>query len=251
MSAILCANLPAMENPKMKERLIVALDLPTAQEALDLVRQLGEEVSFYKIGWQLFLTGELPRLLQALHAKQVFVDLKVPGDIGNTIKSVVEMCASMNVRFLTLSGDFVPAATIEAARAARGENPHPQFLMVPFLSSLDELDLKRLLGEQDLDAYILERAKTALEIGCEGLIASGTAIRLLRAAHPEAVIVSPGIRPADGKVDDHKRVATPAEAIGMGADYLVVGRPIRTAPDPGEAARRIIDDMERAVTHAD
>ena len=183
-----------MTDSGIRDRLIVALDLPSAREALDLVALLGEDVSFYKIGWQLFLTGELPQLLRALRDKQVFVDLKVPADIGNTIKSVVEMCASMNARFLTLSGDFVPAATIEAAKAARAENPHPQLLMVPFLSSLDAADLTRFRGEKDLDGYILKRAKTAMEIGCEGLIVSGTAIRILRAAHPEAIIVSPGIR---------------------------------------------------------
>jgi orotidine-5'-phosphate decarboxylase len=104
----------------------------------------------------------------------------------------------------------------------------------------------RFHGEQDLDGYILERAKSAMEIGCEGLIVSGTAIRLLKAAHPEAIIVSPGIRTDDGQRDDHKRIASPTEAIGMGADYLVVGRPIRNAPDPKDAARRIIHEMDQA-----
>lgn len=236
-----------MEQMTGKERLIVPLDVPTAKEALALVERLDPEVIFYKIGWQLFMTGELQHLLERLRGRQVFVDLKLPGDIGNTIRSVVEACVRMNVRLLTLS-DFVPRAAIEAARSARGAGEWPKLLTVPYLSSLDASDLTGSASADDLDRHILGRAAAALEAGCDGVIASGEAIRLLRQAHGDRVIlVSPGIRPSGAPTDDHKRFTTPAQAIEFGADYLVVGRPIRSAPDPRAAARRIIDEIDRAL----
>lgn len=228
------------------ERLIVALDVPTATQALDLVGQLEPDVSFFKVGWQLFITGELTALFARLAGKNVFVDLKLPGDIGRTIGSVVEFCVEREVRLMTLS-DFVPPAAIAAARAARGAHESPKFLTVPFLSSLDQGDLGADAGGAALDDYILGRAAAAMKAGCDGLIASGAAIALLRRAHPAALIVSPGIRPAGSSSDDHKRSTTPAAAIRAGADYLVVGRPIRGAPDPRAAARRIIDEIDAAL----
>jgi len=229
-----------------RDRLIVALDLPSADEALQLVGRLASEVSFFKIGWQLFLTGELRRLLDELRGRQVFLDLKVPGDIESTIRSVVESCVRGGVRFLTLS-DSMPPAAIASARSARGTGKHPEFLMVPALSSQDASDLRSAAPNADVDGYIAQRASAALAAGCDGLIASGSAIRVVRQRHPAVPIVSPGIRPAGAATHDHKRHATPAEAIRMGADYLVVGRPIRDAPDPLAAARRIIVEIDREL----
>ncbi len=230
-----------------RERLIVPLDVPTTQEALDLVERLEPDVTFYKIGWQLFMTGDLRHLLERLRGRNVFVDLKLPGDIGNTIRSVIEACVRMDVRFLTLS-DFVPKAAIASARAARGGGEWPKLLTVPYLSSLDASDLGRGAGADDLGRHILSRAAAALAAGCDGVIASGEAIGLLRQAHgAEVILVSPGIRPAGAPADDHKRHTTPAQAIELGADYLVVGRPIRSAKDPRTAARSIIDEIDRAL----
>lgn len=235
-----------VNNLKGKDRLIVALDVPTAKEALGLVERL-DNVSFFKIGWQLFMTGDLRWLLEQLQAKQVFVDLKVPGDIGNTIAAVIDLCTAMGVRFLTLS-ESVPPPTIQAARKARGDRRDPKLLTVPYLSSLDESDLPAVAGRSDLNKYILDRAKVAIDAGCDGLIASGDAIGLLRASFPPpTVIVSPGIRPAWAAANDHKRHTTPADAIRMGADYLVVGRPILTSSDPRDAAQRVISEIDSVV----
>lgn len=233
-----------------KESLIVALDVPSVDEALEAVKDLEGVVSFFKVGLQLFITGELPRLLKALREKSVFVDLKVPGDIGNTIGSVVDLCVAAHVRFLTLS-ESMPAPAIRAAKAARGRHGSkvPEFLTVPFLSSLDRDDLKAMTGNDDVDVneYILRRAFVALEAGCDGIIASGQEIRLCRRAFPKTIIVSPGIRPRGSRSDDHKRFTTPTEAILMGANYLVVGRPILKSGSPPQSAKEIIEEIDQAI----
>jgi orotidine-5'-phosphate decarboxylase len=231
-----------------KESLIVALDVPTVKEALATVDALGDTVSFFKIGLQLFLTGELPRLLEALRQKDVFVDLKVPGDISNTISSVIDLCVSMEVRFLTLS-ESMPNSTVTVARDARNSrgSGNPKLLTVPFISSLDRDDLKKIHGVDNLDDFIVNRARAALEAGCDGVIASGPEIRLCRNAFPKAIIVSPGIRPTGTKSNDHKRFTTPRAAILMGSDYLVVGRPILTSESPELMAKEIINEIELAL----
>ena len=230
-----------------KDRIIVALDVPTVDEALASVERL-DNISFFKVGLQLFMTGGLPDLLHALRSKRLFVDLKLPGDISNTIAAVIDACVSMNVELLTLS-ESMPLPAIRAARAARAarNSSHPKFLTVPVLSSLDASDLPvGAGGENGVEAVIVARAKAALEAGCDGIIASGDAIQFCRRAFPSTLIVSPGIRPAGASTDDHKRHTTPAEAIRLGADYLVIGRPILKAPDPRAAAQRIIEEIDRA-----
>lgn len=238
-----------MEQLTGKDRLIVALDVPTVDEALRVVEQL-DNVSFFKIGLQLFMTGGLLTLLQRLRNKRVFVDLKVPGDIANTIKAVIDVCVENHVTFLTLS-ESMPLPSIAAAKAARTaqHSEAPKLLTVPFLSSLDAADLPAISGgERNLETYILGRARAALEAGCDGVIASGQAIQVCRQAFAgPTLIVSPGIRPAGATTDDHKRHTTPAEAIRLGADYLVVGRPILRDPDPRAAARRIIGEIDGAL----
>ena len=231
------------------ERLIVALDVRTVDEALRAVEEL-DNVSFFKVGLQLFMTGGLPALLQSLREKRVFVDLKVPGDISNTVGAVIDVCVEQRVALLTLSESMPPAA-IRSAAAAR--NAHRQsdlkLLTVPFLSSLDADDLSETIGAtDDLETYVLKRAKRALDAGCDGVIASGAAIQWCRTAFPHpTIIVSPGIRPGGAESDDHKRHTTPADAIRFGADYLVVGRPIMRAPDPRAAADRVIHEIDVAL----
>ena len=243
-----------MEQLTGKDRLIVALDVPTVDEALRIVEELNN-VSFFKIGFQLFVTGGVPALLQSLrHAKRIFVDLKVPGDIGNTVAAVIDMCMANDVTFLTLS-ESMPLPAIAAAKAVRAakHSEFPKLLTVPFLSSLDAGDLPAAAGgEQNLGTYIVARARAALEAGCDGVIASGEAIQLCRRAFPKpTLIVSPGIRPAGASTDDHKRHTTPADAIRLGADYLVVGRPILKDPNPREAAQSIIAEIDRALDGGD
>jgi len=243
---------PSTEAPLTgKDRLIVALDVPTFDQAVRAVEQL-DNVSFFKVGLQLFMTGGLPTVLQALKQKRIFVDLKVPGDIANTIAAVVDLCIDNRVTFLTLSESMPPAA-IAAAKAAREarRTSHPQFLTVPVLSSLDAADLASVApagASLALDDYIIARASVALRAGCDGIVASGPAIALCRRHFDRSVvIVSPGIRPSGTSTDDHKRHTTPTDAIRAGADYLVVGRPILKDPNPREAAARIIREIDAAI----
>ena len=236
-----------MADLRGKDRIIVALDVPTVDEALASVERL-DNISFFKVGLQLFMTGGLPELLHALRNKRVFVDLKLPGDISNTIAAVIDACVNMNVELLTLS-ESMPLPAIRAASAARAarNSAHPKFLTVPVLSSLDASDIfAGAGGENGVEAVIVKRARAALDAGCDGIIASGDAIQVCRRAFPSTLIVSPGIRPSGASTDDHKRHTTPAEAIRLGADYLVIGRPILKAPDPRAAAQRIIEEIDRA-----
>ena len=230
-----------------KDRIIVALDVPTVDEALASVERL-DNISFFKVGLQLFMTGGLPDLLHALRTRRVFVDLKLPGDISNTIAAVIDACVSMHVELLTLS-ESMPLPAIRAARAARAarNSSLPKFLTVPVLSSLDASDLPAGAGgENGVETVIVKRAQAALDAGCDGIIASGDAIQVCRRAFPSTLIVSPGIRPSGASTDDHKRHTTPAEAIRLGADYLVIGRPILKAPEPRAAAQRIIEEIDQA-----
>ena len=169
-----------------KDRLIVALDMPRAREAMALVDKL-DNVSFFKIGWELFmagvLKGDLRLLLELLASKSVFIDLKVPGDIDNTIGAVVDLCVELkNVKFFTLS-ESMPLKSVAAASAAKKarHSEYPNLLTVPFLSSLDASDLRGIAGEEvPLEQYILTRANASLQAGCDGVIASGEAIKLCR-----------------------------------------------------------------------
>lgn len=238
----------------------MALDVSTHEQAFELVDKL-DNVSFFKVGLQLFLAGDVLGFIQKLQDKRagqggVFVDLKLSGDIGNTITKLVEGCMALNVKFITLV-ESVPLAitrtTIQAARAARGTARDPRLLMVPLLSSLGADDLRQTRSDGDVNAYIVERGRDMLNVGCDGLIVSGEAIRACRDAFgPTVDIVSPGIRPDWSSSDDHKRHTTPSAAIRMGADYLVVGRPITKARDPRAAAQRVIEEIDEALedTHS-
>lgn len=237
------------------DRLIVALDVSTHDEAAALVDVL-DNVSFFKIGLQLLLAGDLFGLLARMRAARggrgaVFLDLKIAGDIGNTITEFVRGAGRLGARFI----NFVEAADaaittdmLAAGRAARGDAPFPQFLAVPLPSSLGRPSGLGSTADpaRGVDGYIVDRGRAMLAAGCDGLVVSGSAIGACRRALPDAVLVSPGVRPAGAAHDDHARSTTPAEAIRLGADYLVVGRPIRNAPDPRGAAQRIIDEIARA-----
>ena len=238
-----------------KDRLIVALDVPTHEEALGLVEKL-ENVSFFKVGLELFLAGNLLGFIKELQERRageggVFVDLKLSGDIGNTIAGFIEGCMSLNVRFVTLTESMpyvMTTRTIQTALKTRGDAAHPKLLMVPLLSSLSDDDLRSEgITGTDSTQYILERGERLLNEGCDGLIVSGDAIRACREKFPDADIVSPGVRPAWAASDDHKRITTPADAIRMGSDYLVVGRPITKSDDPFGAAKAIIVEMDEAL----
>lgn len=231
--------------------------MPTHDQALTLVEAL-DNVSFFKVGLQLFMEGDVLGLIQRIQDRRaqtggVFLDLKLGGDIGNTITKLVDACLRLNVKFLTLV-ESVPQAitvtTVQAIRTARGSAQVPRVLMVPYLSSLDADDLKRSGIDEDLDKFILDRARVMVGHGCDGLIVSGSAIKRCRDFFGSSVdIVSPGIRPSWAKADDQKRLTTPTDAIRLGADYLVVGRPIIANVDPRGAAQKIIDEIDATLDH--
>ena len=234
------------------KRLIVALDLPTHDAALGIVRELSN-VSFFKVGWQLLFAGDLFTFLkrvQDMRGEQggVFIDLKIAGDIGNTIANIVRPAVALGVRFMTLMEAAEPSVTdhaLRAGREARDGLTYPKFLIAPLLSSLSHP-----MEGGDTDAYIVNKGLNLLERGCDGLVVSGTSIGSCRQAMKDTNIVSPGIRPEWATVenDDQVRTTTPTEAIRMGADYLVVGRPIISHPKPRDAAQLIIDEINEAGT---
>jgi orotidine-5'-phosphate decarboxylase len=243
--------MPANPPPTPAERIIVALDVPTPDEARRLVDDLEGLVSFYKVGLELLVAGGVGDLMRDLaRDKQVFVDLKLPDDIPATVRSAVSVASSLGARFLTLSHSVGPA-TMRAAVEGRGDRRGPELLFVPVLSSLDASDFAARTGRSPAEFHddLVARAKAAKSQGADGFIVSGPEIAVLRAAFPTAPLVSPGIRPAWAAADDHKRACTPAEAIRSGADYIVVGRPIRKAGDRAarrEAAQRVIDELAGA-----
>lgn len=224
------------------DRLIVALDLPDADRARELVDRLGDSVSFYKVGLGLLAGGglELARELKD-RGRRVFLDLKL-FDIGATVESAVRGLAGLGMDFLTVHGD---PQVVAAAVRGRGDAPL-RILAVTILTSLDRADLDgMLIAPGELADVTIERARRAFGAGADGVIASpqeAAAIRALPGAKGR-LIVTPGVRPAGSAAGDQKRTATPAEAIRAGADHIVVGRPVNAAPDPAAAARAIIASL--------
>lgn len=228
-----------------QDRLIFALDVPSVDEALKLVDELDGVVHFYKVGLELLMTGGFERLLQRLTGdKRVFVDLKLPNDIPETIRRTVSVAADMGVALMTLSASAT-SDTVVSAVAGRAGRPSPKLLLVPFLSSLSRADAARHEGfdAADFDEILKQKTRSAFDNGVDGVIVSGPEIALLRGWYPEALLVSPGIRPAGAAANDHKRSCTPKEAIRLGADHIVVGRPIRDAPNRREAAEEILREI--------
>lgn len=238
---------PCVPQPDSRDRLIFALDVPSIEEAEQWVESLGEVVTFYKIGLELFTAGDGPQLVRDLKVagKQVFVDLKL-FDVPATVGRAVDRLAALEADFITVHGN---QAMMEAAAAAKGAS---RVLAVTALTSLDEGDLHDLGFECDVPALVASRARRALEAGLDGVVASGREAALLRGQLDRSLlIVTPGIRPvANRSEDDQKRVLSPSQAIAAGADYLVVGRPIRDADDPAAAAEAIVKDIEMAVNRA-
>lgn len=227
----------------VRERLIVALDVPDAEQARALVDRLGDTVWFYKIGLELFTAGGYFELIDWLTArgKRVFADLKL-FDVPATVERALRRLVDRGVHFTTVHGnDGILRA---ASGVQRGEL---KVLAVTVLTSLDRGDLDDLGFACDVDALVLSRARRALELGCDGVISSGLEVPKLRSALGERLlVVTPGIRPVDNRpVDDQKRVVTPEDAFRGGADHIVVGRPIRDADDPAAAADRIQGEIAR------
>jgi orotidine-5'-phosphate decarboxylase len=221
---------------RREDRLIVALDVPNAAEAKALVELLGDSVGFYKIGLELFMAGNYFELLEWLagRGKKVFVDLKF-FDIPETVASAVRALRDRGATFATVHGN---QAMLEAAAREKGAL---KILGVTVLTSLDRGDLDDLGFQCDVERLVLSRAKRALEAGCDGVISSGLeAAALRREVDDRLLVITPGIRPVDNRtVQDQKRTVDVAQAFEYGADYIVVGRPIRTAQDPRAAAQAV------------
>ncbi len=224
-----------------RERLIFALDVPDLKGAQELVTRLGDSVAFYKIGLELATSRHYFELLDWLIArdKRVFTDLKLY-DIPATVTAAVRQLSRSGASFLTVHGD---RAVVEAAAAAKGERL--RILAVTVLTSVAPADLAAMGIPLGLEEFVLQRARQAVAAGCDGVIASGLGAAPLRAGlGAQPLIVTPGIRPSDGaRSDDQKRVVTPTIAFRSGADYIVVGRPIRDAADPYLAAAAIQEEI--------
>jgi orotidine-5'-phosphate decarboxylase len=217
-----------------KDRLIFAMDVPDCARARDLAEELGDAVTFYKIGLELMMSGEYFELLDWMLArdKKVFCDLKffdIPATVGSAVRSLKDRGAS----FVTVHGN---QSIMEAAAENKGDSL--KVLGVTVLTSLDRGDLDDLGFDCDLEALVLSRARRALESGCDGVISSGLEVPKLREfVDNKLLVISPGIRPVDNKpMGDQKRVVTVETAFSNGADYIVVGRPIRDAESPRAAA---------------
>jgi orotidine-5'-phosphate decarboxylase len=227
-----------------RERLIVALDLPSVGAAEAMVSRLGEAVGFYKIGYQLAFAGGLPFAAGLIAAgKQVFLDLKLH-DIGNTVTKGVESVAQIGATFLTV---HAYPQTMKAAVAGK-QGSKLRILAVTVLTSYDDADLTAAGYDMGVSELATVRASQAHDIGIDGLVCSAAEAANLRdIVGPDMVLVTPGIRPAGSASGDQKRIMTPAKAIAAGADYLVVGRPVVEAGDPKAAAERIVAEIEQAT----
>lgn len=230
---------------KTDPRLIVALDVPNALDGLALAETLGDTVSFYKIGLGMLTGGGLALANELKEkGKRIFLDLKL-FDIPATIENATRGLAQYNMDFLTVHGD---PHVVRAAVAGRGSSP-TKILAVTILTAMERRDLDDCLIKQGaVHDIVVERARNAFLAGADGVIASPQEAGLIRAL-PESkgkLIVTPGVRMAGGDAGDQKRIATPAQALAEGADYLVVGRPIWQAPAPKVAARKIIQNMTQA-----
>jgi orotidine-5'-phosphate decarboxylase len=226
---------------KVAEKIIVALDVPTKTRALDLVRQLRQDISFFKVGLQLY-NGEGPEIVHAIRATgaKVFLDLKLH-DIPNTVAKAVESAADLGVQMLTihLSGG---SEMTRAAIAARKNDM--SILGVTVLTSADEATLRETGISDRMDKQVLRLARLGVANEIDGVVTSPREIKILRAEFGDKIkIVAPGIRPAWSQAGDQRRFMTPQQAIEAGADYLVIGRPITLHPNPCEAVGLILSEL--------
>ena len=223
---------------------IVALDLESGADARSLIASLGDSASFYKVGLELYTSSgvDLVRELKA-QGHRVFLDLKLY-DIGETVKRAVAQVARLGVDFLTVHGS---RAVMEAAVAGKGAAPL-ELLAVTVLTSFDESDLRQMGYPCSVSDLVELRVRNAMEAGVDGIVCSPVEVGRVRAvAGPGAILVTPGVRSMGAAVGDQKRVATPAQAIADGANYLVIGRQVTRAADPRSEILRILEEIRTAA----
>ncbi len=237
------------------DRLIFALDVAEKEQALSHVKQLEGVVTFFKVGWELFLAEGLSivRILKD-RGFRVFLDLKIQDDVDETVKRYIQVAIREQVDFVTLHGS---EKLFQTAQGAKGDAPL-QLLSLTLLSNMDEATMKAnamldngtgcCLPFKKAEDYVQWKATRTMQAGADGFIASGRFVKFVRNlfqdTHP--LIVTPGVRPSGTSHAEHKNVLTPKEAILNGSDYLVVGRPIRDAPSPRTAAQEVVEEMGEA-----
>lgn len=233
------------KNIAANDRLIFAMDVPDCDRARELATELGDSITFYKIGLELMMSGGYFELLDWLlqRDKKVFCDLKffdIPATVGSAVRQLKDRGAS----FVTVHGN---QSIMEAAAANKGDTL--KVLGVTVLTSLDRGDMDDLGFACDIEELVISRARRALEAGCDGVISSGLEVAQLREqVSPKLLVITPGIRPVDNKPEnDQKRVVTVETAFGNGADYVVIGRPIRDAAQPRAAAEAIQANIAEQV----
>jgi orotidine-5'-phosphate decarboxylase len=241
---------PAVLDPleQARGRLIVALDVPDAARAAQLVDRLEDTCHWFKVGLELFAAAG-PAVLEPLIGRghSVFLDLKFH-DIPNTVAGAVRSAAGLGVRMLTVHATGGPAMLAAAREALNGIQNPPELLAVTVLTSMDAEQVNAVGVERSPADQAILLAKMGLDAGMRGFVCSPQEVARLRGlTGPEGVLVVPGIRPAGASVGDQKRVATPAAALWEGASYLVVGRPITQATHPAEAAEAILEEMAEAL----
>jgi orotidine-5'-phosphate decarboxylase len=231
-----------------RKRLIVALDVPSAPAALELVNRLERTCRWFKVGMELFTaagTAAVEPLVARGHS--VFLDLKFC-DIPNTVAGAVRSAAALGVRLITVHASGGPAMLTAAQEALAGVADPPQLLAVTVLTSMDQSQISAIGLNRSPAEQVEVLAQMGLQAGIRGFVCSPQEVATLRSfTGPEGVLVIPGIRPAGAQVGDQKRIATPADALRKGASYLVVGRPITHAADPAQAAEAILAEMAEAV----
>lgn len=231
-----------------RQRLIVALDVPDSKSAMRLVAELEGTCSWFKVGLELFVAAG-PAILEPIVARghSVFLDLKLH-DIPNTVAGAVRSAAELGVRMLTVHAGGGPAMLAAAKDSlARVANP-PELLAVTVLTSMDAEQMHAVGVDRAPSDQVETLAKMGLGAGLRGFVCSPQEVEAVRRlTGPEGILVIPGIRPAGAAIGDQKRVAGPADALRLGASYLVVGRPITQAGDPAKAAMAILEEMAEAL----
>lgn len=230
---------------KRNHEIIVALDVPSAVEASAVIREIGDAVSFYKIGLELFISDGISVLdLLKRSGKRIFLDLKLH-DIPRTVEQAVVSCMKYDVELLTLHASGSRAMIEGAAKAVRASGSGTKLLAVTVLTSMDQRDLDVLGVSRTMSDQVVALGEMAINAGAHGLVCSPLEVVALRQAiGPDPWLVTPGVRPAGGDLGDQKRVATPRQAIADGATHLVIGRPILGAADKRATALAIRAEMD-------
>jgi orotidine-5'-phosphate decarboxylase len=243
------ARLPLVDPiEEARKRLIVALDVPDAASAANLVGQLEKSVHWFKVGLELFVAAG-PAVIEPLVARghSVFLDLKFH-DIPNTVAGAVRSAAALGARMINVHAAGGPAMLAAAKAALDGFDDPPELLAVTMLTSMDRSQVNAIGLDRSPAEQVELLARMGLDAGIRGFVCSPEEVAALRAlTGPDGILVTPGIRPAGSAVGDQKRIATPAGALLQGASFLVVGRPITQAPDPAEAAEAILKEMASAL----